>query len=325
MGADGTMTQTSMQRKYRGRYDNPKPKTQFQSVKDFLRRELADGKRVHKRDLEIKAREEGIPTYPFADAKTELGIEGIKSEERPGQVLWVLPDAPPVATVAKEATVDPNRTHHTHEDQFSLTVEERKMYGIRDDEQVTWQRDPAYWKGKVPGDPIRMFQRENPGGRVIYHNGETVGNDVDVILCVRPMSEVEKARTRDQERANDLARQQAKQLRDDDFNKDDDARIRAQMEHNSRENMASGLIGPASPSSGMAYEDYVRNRGLSKADIEREELSFSLGNIYSREISDDQAEEMMAASRRAGGRGQGTSGKTYSLPPTIRPRNLAPR
>ncbi len=330
MDANGVMNTTEMQVKHRGKYDNPRPKSQLQQAKDFVKRELADGAVIRKSVLDVKATEEGVMKSYMDQAKRDLNIVVERDPSNKTFWTWRLPtedEAERPAYVGKEATVNPATTHHLCEDEFSVTEAERQKYKIRPDEQVCWIRDPAYWKGKVPGDPVRIFERENPGGRVIMYEGQHVANGIDVIMAVRPMAEVEAQRRRDQAEVDRIARQTSQLLRDDDFNRNDDARLRQQMQINSEQHRNAGMIGPASPSQGMAYEEYVRNRGLSDAQIEREELSYSLGPHYSKVLSDEQAEAMEAANRRAGGRGgdRGSSGKTYSLPPTIRPRNLATR
>lgn len=243
-----------------------------------------------------------------------------KNLEGPAPVVGAsaFPETPEMRKPTESDVVEYRDPTH---DEFYLSPEECKAYGIRDNEQYVWIRDPNYWANKVPGDRVRQFQRENAGGRVIMENGQFVTNGVDLILATRPMSEVEKMRARDRRIEEEHWKEGEKQRRSDDFDSSDKERLMYQKMMNSEENRRAGLIGPQSPSSGLAYEDYVKWRGLTEADIEAEERSYSmLPERTSRELDETQAAERARANQREQRRGG--DGKFISIPPNVRPRNL---
>jgi hypothetical protein len=333
MDVNGVHGSTEMGRKYRGRYDNPKPKSNLAVAKDFIVKALADGPLPGKEVWE-KAQAEGILQTYFKTAKAELTKKRLVTADRiVGSVnewTWRLleqEERPAQAVVKSEGmTVDPARTHHLCEDELSVTMAERKKWGIKDNEQVMHIRDPRWWTKHEPQDPARAFLRQNAGSRIIYDGGEPVSTGFDTILAVRPMEEVEKLRERERQQQIELENEGKRTRRSDDFDRNAPG-IEQQKYANSEAHTNAGMIGPQSPSSGVALEDYIRLQQLSAKDIEAEERLYSLGSHYAKVYSDEEAEAMETANRRAGGRGneRAAAGKFFSLPPTIRPRNLAPR
>lgn len=307
---------TANQQKYRGRGVDAPAKSVSQRCREFLRRMLADGP-VGTMQLKMKGAQEGLAWASIQQAKYDIGALSTVLDKKPA---WCLKEEDAAPVVSLQERVKPG------EDEFSLTPEERKQFGIGDNEEIGWIRDDRYWGNKVPGNRARQFLKENPGGRLVYHEGELITNGVDLVLTARPMAEVEKLRARDAAIEREYYRMQDQEQRDDDeFNpQDKDALIRRKRQ-NQEQFRRSGMIGPNSPSSGLAYEDYIRYRGLTLDDIKREERSYALGPFADRELSGEAAEAAIADARRqrASEAPRDAGGRFYSLPPTVRPRNLA--
>lgn len=321
---------TDAQRRYRKVYDDalPKPKTAFATAKTFLKKMLDEnGGRLQVRALNKAARAEGIVIANLNKARQALGCGTVQEG-----IEWycLAPELKPAATIVAESFNDLSRTHEKCEDQFNVSMEERRRLGIRDDEQVCWIPDPRWWRNKAPGQSPDMWQRRNSGGRIITENGEYIPNGDDLIMAVRPMEEVEKLRERERieceaaERIN--VANEAGFKRPDDFDASDKQQFEMIKQMNHEQFVRSGWVGPASPSSGLSLEQYKQYRGLSEADIEREAIGFALGHHVAQDLSDEQIMALGNPVPERGGRsGQPRSndGKFYSLPPTIRPRNLA--
>lgn len=211
-------------------------------------------------------------------------------------------------------------------DDFYIGEAERKAYGIPDTMEPVWIRDDRYWKNKVPGNRELSFQRENAGGYVVRVDNAPVVCGDDLVLAVRPREMMDRYREQEAKDVQDFERrmraaQETEVMDESDFDKENDERKRAIKNANTRRHLESGMIGNASPSQGMDFETYIRNRGMSADDIETEELSYARGRSS---VSIDDLKEI--AAEMAGGRSVsrgGGSGKFTSLPPNVRPRNLA--
>lgn len=313
---------TRMQQKHRGRGLENKIKSPLQAAKDFLRSFLADGP-VPEADVKAKATENGIIPTVLGQARALLDIKVGELEplegEQGGVVGWALPEA-----AEKDAAYTIDRLP-PGEDEFTLTPEERRQFGIKDNEQHGWIRDDRYWGNKVPGNRAREFCRQNPGGRIVTMDGEPVTNGTDLVLTARPLSEVAKRQAMDAQREEEHFNHIEQEIADDDeFDTKDRKRMEERKHANTLEHVNAGMIGPSSPSSGVNYEDYIRWRNLTPQQIEEEERSYSLGRFYGSEPEGEAAEAAIAAARKQNLRRDG-GGKFISIPATVRPRNLATR
>lgn len=306
---------TSMQEKHRGRGLDVKPKSPLAAAKSWLKLFLEEGPQSPS-SVKKAAETEGIAMKWLTEAKKELGIE-VSHTSGEGWT-WALPqteeaeqEVEPVQML-REATIEPG------EDEFSLRPEEKRAFGIRDNEQHCWIRDDRYWGNKVPGNRQREFLRENAGARIILVDGEPVSNGTDLILAVRPKSEIEKKAARDKAIEDDYHnRIEREKLDDDEFDSKNREALEYRKHINTVQNIQAGLIGPNSPSTGLPYEDYIKFRGLTKAQIEAEEVSYSCRRTTSRETNEPPDDRRQQP--------RGSDGKFYSLPPNVRPRNLAAR
>lgn len=317
--ATAGLNTTVMQEKHRWHGPKRVPITKEESARRWLRTFLIDGPKP-KSDVEKAFEEAGHKPYLLKVVQGGLVV----GEDIDGVYCWKLaPEVTePAVDTIREGVIEKG------EDEYSLTSEEKKMFGIKDSEQHCWIRDPEVWKHRAPGDSGRNFLRANAhlGGRIIYHNGATVTNGDDLILAVVPKAVIEQRRALERARDEELQAQiEAEKMNDDEFDPSDRSALNRRKHFNTQQHIAAGMIGPQSPSSGMPYEDYVRNRGLTAADIEREERSYSLRGMSQVELDGDEAARVIAEdrSRRASQQPRGDSGKFYSLPPNVRPRNLA--
>lgn len=251
------------------------------------------------------------------DLKVDVKVddnEGVSyRRSAPEEAVNVIRDAPEV-TVSQV-----NPAANKCEDYFSLTDEERQEYGIKDNEQPCWIRDPRWWDRHVPGNSIPMWKRGNPGGRVITVDGQYVTNGEDLILACRPVSEVEKLLDRERKADQEIREENSRTRRNDDFNVADKDFLIEQAARNSQQNHEMGLIGVTSPSQGLEYEAYIKNRGLTEADIQEEAEKYALGPMYAKMVAIREEEDEAERQGRRGGRG---GGRTYSIPQNVRPRNL---
>jgi len=226
----------------------------------------------------------------------------------------------PILTSGTSDRIEPG------EDEFTLTRMDREELGIRENEDYAWIRDDKYWAGKVPGNRFQQWRRENRApdgtmpGRMITQDGEPFRNGTDLVLVALPKEVKQIARDREKQEFDEWQRQiegaqRTERMDDSDFNPSDrDALLR--MKHaGMRNNRNSGMIGTG-PSAGRPFEAYVRDAGLTEAQMWAEELSFARGGRHGRESNDVTTPEPRAQERRG-------STTTYSLPPNVRPRNLA--
>lgn len=293
---------------YASKVLNPSPKSTFQTTKDFIKKSLSEGPKSTN-DVKAEAKAEGVNTNYFNKARLDLGI--VTFREGP-LWMWRLPNAE-----EKEKPVDVLREGVVElgEDSFSLTADEKQMYGIKDNEQHCWIRDPRYWTKQpgVSGDDARTLKHQVPGSRIIMHDGDYVENGSDLILAVVPKSWVEKNKAAQLQLEKEYHGQIDRQKMADDYDPNDEDNLERQKAINSANAQAAGMIGAASPSHGMPMEDYIRNRGLTAKEIEHEELTYALRRgtdveSFMKEISE---------------RPRNSSGKFVSIPANVRPRNLA--
>lgn len=211
------------------------------------------------------------------------------------------------------------------EDEFTLTPMDKQDLGISDSEDYAWIRDDKYWAGKVPGNRFQQWRRENRApdgsmpGRMVMQDGEVFRNGTDLVLVAIPKEVKQISRDREAKEFDDWQRQidgaqETERMDDTDFNASDRDRMKAMKHANSRRDRTSGMVG-GGPSAGRRFEDYVRDAGLTAAQMEAEEMSYARGGRTSRESNEVPAPEPRQAQRDSGG-------KFYSLPPNVRPRNL---
>lgn len=335
---------TSMQEKHRGRaiheankIKTAKPPTLTQQRTEWLRGLLADVPERMLSPNEVRAAAESTGLFPSEESLNSIKKDaGVLSVSTDSGWMWKLPspDETDEEDETREEGVYPTPPAESPivardriipgEDEFSLTDAEKKSFGIAPTEEHCWIRDDRYWGNKVPGNRQRQFLRENHGARIITVDGEPVTNGTDLILAVRPKSEVEAKAKRDAQVAADYDRRiEREKLDDDEFDPSDREGLNRRKHLNTEAHIAAGMIGANSPSSGLAYEDYVKWRGLTREDIEREERQYSLRR-YSVELDGEAADEAIAAARRGkDARGRDSGGKFISIPPNVRPRNLA--
>lgn len=286
---------------------------------EFLRLFMGEGQHTIAA-IKAEAEKQEIPLETLLAAKNYLRVQKIPPEQEGGETLYQLPPEERPASLIE----------HTKpgEDRFSITDAEFKAWGFDTNVyEPRWVRDPRVWEdGSVRGPGATGHMREvlaqNPGSELVAdENGEWVMNGTDLILLKVPRSQIDLARARDAQREKEYwAQIDEEQMADDEFPEGDIKRLKDLKRRNSIENHNAGMIGPASPSQGLNYEDYVKWRNLSPSDIEKEELSYSLGARASRELSGQAAEDVIRAQREQ--RRDASSGKFISIPPNVRPRNI---
>jgi hypothetical protein len=148
---------------------------------------------------------------------------------------------------------DTNERRPPGDDCFTIRDEDRETYKIGPDEEMKWIRSPHFWANKAAGDPVRSFLTNNRGGRIIKNeDGSFVHCAEDLILAAVPKEAADAARKRQEadalreltgEKMGDFRGVQAS----NDAMYENSERTRQDLEQ-------SGMIGPGSPTHGMAYE-----------------------------------------------------------------------
>lgn len=211
-------------------------------------------------------------------------------------------------------------------DEFYISPEQRKEYGIQDHEEPYWARDPDFWMKR--GENVnRVKQIEGPlhrggmQGRLIQTpEYDTVhlggGTEGDLVLMAIPKSSSEmQQKDIDDSRAeyeSKLRRtEQGYEGREDTL---DRAGLDERMRWESEQNHLSGLIGNGSPTQGMSYPEavsyYARRGADAQASVAAKQEMLRNGG-YHQDLTQESFSDIMA----------GTRGKTYGMGTTGFPRN----
>lgn len=211
-------------------------------------------------------------------------------------------------------------------DEFYLSPDDRKEYGIKDNEDPYWARDPEFWMKR--GENVnRVKQIEGPlhrggmRGRLIrtsemdsVHLGG--GTEGDLVLMAIPkesreqqQSEIDASSVEYQAKLKKTER--GYEGREETLDREGlDERMR--WEHD--QNQSSGLIGMGSPTQGMSYPQavayYARRGADAQADVAAKQEMLRNGG-YHQDLSQERFSEIMS----------GTKGKTYGMGTTGFPRN----
>lgn len=289
-----------------------KPESPINGCKQFLRAVLAE------EDLTVKqvkalAAEGGFEWKWVQAAKKEVGVEASYVDN---VWYWSLPqkEAEPVVTTT--------RVDEENQDAFSLSREERAALGIKPGEGVRAVQDPRYWDKHALYNEVKKLERQ--GCRLARdEKGEMVQYGLDTVMMIVPTELMEKKRAFDENREKEHFKYLNQPIVKDeeDFDPTNPQMIQMRKLQNTEMHRQTGMIGPMSPSQGRPYEDYIRDRGLTEAQIEHEELTYALGNGYEAHTDPERIAEVMG---RGKGQSRDSSGKFFSLPPNVRPRNLQP-
>jgi hypothetical protein len=260
-----------------------------------------------------KAKEHGFQSHV---ANEPLNTDKATSERRPsGEDMFTISDAMhaeivqagevPTSTMVPLGTRLPDGTLATGGQ-------------CSDGGQYRWIRDPGWWGKRVPGDRIQEFARERPGGRPIKIAGEFVRCGDDLILAYIPAQTVEVQRKGELQTEQHLLREMSADRREDDFDPKDEKTLRDQARRNADAFRRAGLVGDHSPTSGMSYREAREMMERRGVNIDAEERYYANPTRHV-DYTDEQATEILA---QESARSQ-SGGKMYSLPQTVRPRNLA--
>jgi hypothetical protein len=203
-------------------------------------------------------------------------------------------------------------------DQFSVTPEERKTFGIQDNETVAWIRNPEHWEKHEGSDRIREFintrdeqgRKTREGARVVTDPSGSMITNMDLVLMAYPKVHQEREETQR------LAEYEEYVNGDigDRYPKQPD-RLRQIAQDMSRGHERSGMTGRNSATSGLdltsAYSKY------SDAQIEEEENRYRRGSRV-QEFSDAEWGKMID---RQQSQPRARSAKTYAVGDTGFGRN----
>lgn len=208
-------------------------------------------------------------------------------------------------------------------DEFYISPEQKKEYGIQDHEEPYWARDPEFWMKR--GENVnRVKQIEGPlqrggmQGRLIK-TGEfdTVhlggGTEGDLVLMAIPKSSSEMQ----QKEIDDSNIEYQSKLKKTDrgYEGREDTLDREGLEERMRweheQNQRSGLIGDGSPTKGMSYPEavsyYARRGADAQADIAAKQEMLRNGG-YHQEMTQEHFSAVMSGQRRSPTHAMGTSG-----------------
>lgn len=302
-------------------------KTLLAQAKEFVRQHAAEFP-ITSIEFNSLARSAGILPANAKIARKEMGYA---SKQINGE-WYIMPpeeteEAEPVALVASESFNDLERAGEATEDQFNVSLDERRAWGVKDDEVVCWQRSPEVWNRLVPGGNMQGWLRANPGARLVMDHGQMIYNGEDVVLCAVPRKVVEE---RIAEKRRECAALEREVIANeegfrhaDDFDLADDEKFERakRITHSKFKGQGS------SPSSGKDIESFVRREGLSEMDILRFEAQYALKGtgIDVHSMSDKEFMELVNPVPESGGRGEqprGSGGRFSSTAPVVRARNL---
>lgn len=323
---------TAAQKRFRKVLDatTPRAKSRVSRCAKWLKELLSNGE-MENRDIFKAGQAEGWNRQDIILARKNAGCI---VENRSASWYTRLPEASKEAPAAevKVEHFDAGVAFNKCDDMFSVSIEERKRLGIKDNEQVCWINDPRYWQGVAPGLAPHSWIAKNPGGRVVLDHGNYIPCGDDLIMAVRPIAEVEKMERLRQQECHRVEREVVANSEgmkhQDDFDADDSEMFMQRKENNKRQWRENGLIGPFSPSNGLLPDTYVQNRGLTESEVRREEFSYAMyGQFQEVNLTDQQINELVSGqSPVSGGRDQGQArsgdGRFVSIAPTVRPRNL---
>lgn len=201
-------------------------------------------------------------------------------------------------------------------DQFTVTDEMKKDLGIDPGWGLQWIRDDRWWQRHVPGNRFYEFKHNNPGAELVLHEGQPFSNGTDLVLAKIPPEIAERNRKGREQTEREFFKQQEMDKHEEDWDPEDKKKVRAQMKANSAMHERNGMIGPRSRTEGIPYEEAFRLEQKRGVDTDADELRWARGNRHV-DYDDDAAAELMERETHSRG------GKTISIPPNVRPRNLA--
>lgn len=193
-------------------------------------------------------------------------------------------------------------------DEFYISPEQKKEYGISPDEKPYWARDPEYWMKR--GELVnRVKQLEGPEHRegmrarlIKTEDGEPVrlggGTDGDLVLMTVPR-ELSDKRQAEIDAAHDEYQGKLRRNEDGSYVGREDTldmdSLDARMREEHELNQMSGLIGQGSPTRGMSYTQaaaFIARTGRTKeVEARQEELR---NNGLHIEMSDEAFHSVMS-------------------------------
>jgi len=205
-------------------------------------------------------------------------------------------------------------------DEFSRTPEELKDMGVRDDEVITYIRNPAEWQQYEHKDRSREFKRETPGGRILTDEKGHPFIHGDTLVAAMPRALFEE-RERQRQRETAEFDAQTENPEETEFAEIPRFKIepgqygaRAQQQH--QRNVQAGLIG--GQFAGMPVEMVVKQIG--KERYEAEQAKYRNGGRHQTPTRSETQEGARGDRQEAYRQSQG-GGKIVSIPAGVRPRN----
>lgn len=156
-------------------------------------------------------------------------------------------------------------------DQFWLSQDERKQYGIHDHEDHAWIRNPKYWEQHEMKNRADEFKRGTVAGlergkrRIILEDGQLVTNG-DLILVAKPKEEREiEDAIAERETEEYLENIEGGNLADIPRWRSDRDAVEDLARAQHRQNIQAGLIGPTA---GMDFDVVARQYGRERMEKE---------------------------------------------------------
>lgn len=180
-------------------------------------------------------------------------------------------------------------------DEFWLSQETRRKYGIKDGEDYAWALDTTRgnWAQAVAADGVQDALDNNVGARVIINpdTGQPVRRR-DVALIARDRQAVDDRDARDRKVREEFERQCREDELPGNWDPEDNEMIRRLRAQNKVALRASGFIGQTQ---GMSFRDVLRTK--TAEEVAAEATRYRRGGRSSIEMSDEQAEAADKAQR----------------------------
>jgi flagellar biosynthesis GTPase FlhF len=190
----------------------------------------------------------------------------------------------PTGTEVTERTMPPGF------DTFSVLPEERKAFGVQDNETLAWVRNPSHWEKLEHSDRVREFSHERPGARQVFKDGVDPVTHGDLLLMAYPTVHKER-----EEEARTAEYKHYVEHEDPNSKPRDREKLERLRESMHRQHEREGIIGPQSPTQGLSYEQALSK--YSKEQIDAEEARFRRGTRQQSFDSEDWA-KMVDRGRR---------------------------
>lgn len=221
-----------------------------------------------------------------------------------------------VTTYVEGGTITDRPLENGPFDEFYVSPEERKEFGVEDNEVLHWARDPERWmKLGEPINRVRQLERPvNRGGmsaRMLFdkqgdpiYPGGLPGPDLVLMALPREVADQQQAEIDAGSEDYQAELEQTEEGWVGNYsNLDSGAERNARMRAEARKNRELGLIGGNSPTSGVPYPQAIRQMANRADEVENKQRMLREGGSHTQPTLDDFRKLMSGNDRKIHGMG----------------------